>query len=758
MRAALLPIFAAVFVSTLAADPHVGYVYPAGARQGTTIEVRLGGQQLFGISKAYISGKGVEIVSVEPVKMPNGKETQFMREEMQKLNEKRAAATRFYMPAGQTKSVFTEDERKRLEELREKLEDWQRRQFIPSIAEVVAVKLNIAPDAPLGPRQLRLEGGGGLTNPIMFCVGDLPEYAHKPGHVGQLYNVVNGGVAQIRPNAKEPDPPTEVQIPVVVNGQMLPGATDQYKFHAKKGQHIVVAADARELIPYVSDAVPGWFQAAISLRDASGKQLASADHFLFHPDPLLEYEIPADGDYIAAIHDSIFRGREDFVYRMTIGELPVITSIFPLGGKAGSRTTIQTTGWNLLSPKLVENFQGKSEAVHPITVAKDGMTSNSVSLAVDTLPEAAVKSGNDIRKKAQKVKLPIILNGRIAKPGETANFRFDGQAGQEIVAEVMARRLGSPLDSVIRLTDASGRQLAFNDDFEDKGAGDGLITHQADSFFRFKLPAKGTYYLQIADTQHKGGPEYGYRLRISQPRPDFELRVVPSSFNVRAGATVPFTVYALRRDEFSGEIALTLKDAPSNFVLSGATIPSGQDHVRVTVTVLRTPGQQPLSLQLTGQAKVEGRDVSRTAVPAEDMEQAFAYHHIVTEDAWLVRVLGGGSTQPWKTVAKPVTLQAGVAAPFTVTAPYRIPGGLELALNDPPEGISIQKVTPEGNGYSIVLAVQPDKVKPGLKGNLILDAFRPQQATPAVGVRQNRRQSMGTLPAVPFEVVGTQSK
>jgi len=38
--------------------------------------------------------------------------------------------------------------------------------------------------------------------------------------------------------------------------------------------------------------VPGWFQAALTLRDAQGKELASADHFLFHPDPLLEYEIP----------------------------------------------------------------------------------------------------------------------------------------------------------------------------------------------------------------------------------------------------------------------------------------------------------------------------------------------------------------------------------------------------------------------------------------------------------------------------------
>ncbi len=88
----------------------------------------------------------------------------------------------------------------------------------------------------------------------------------------------------------------EIALPAVVNGQMTPGTADQYRFQAKRGQHLVVAASARELIPYVSDAVPGWFQAALTLRDAQGKELASADHFLFHPDPLIDYEIPSDGD------------------------------------------------------------------------------------------------------------------------------------------------------------------------------------------------------------------------------------------------------------------------------------------------------------------------------------------------------------------------------------------------------------------------------------------------------------------------------
>ena len=105
----------------------------------------------------------------------------------------------------------------------------------------------------------------------------------------------------------------------------------------------------------------------------------------------------------------------------------------------------------------------------------------------------------------------------------------------------------------------------FNDDYDDKGAG--LMTHHADSLIAATLPADGTYYLHLGDVQHKGGAEYAYRLRISEPRPDFALLVVPSSINVRAGASVPITVYALRKDGFAGEIATHVEGRPEGIHL-----------------------------------------------------------------------------------------------------------------------------------------------------------------------------------------------
>jgi hypothetical protein len=357
------------------------------------------------------------------------------------------------------------------------------------------------------------------------------------------------------------------------------------------------------------------------------------------------------------------------------------------------------------------------------------------------------------------VSVPVIVNGRIDRPGDWDVFSFEGRAGQEIVAEVLARRLDSPLDSVLKLTDATGRQLAFNDDHEDKSSG--LNTHYADSWLSAKLPANGAYYLCLGDAQHKGGPEYAYRLRIGPPRPDFELRVAPSSINgFRGTASVPLCVYALRKDGFSGEIVLRLKDPPTGFALCGGCVPAGEEKTRLTLTVPATSLQEPVNLSLEGRATIEGREVVRPAVPAEDMMQAFAYRHLVPAKelkvaVWTRRVSGPELSVLGQT---PVHIPAG----GTVRVRLGVPRGTDslsdrfrFELDEPPAGITVQKVTPAGEGIEIVLQADAAKVKPGLKGNLIVNAFAADaQSLEKAKLRPNRpRNPVGMLPAIPFEVV-----
>jgi hypothetical protein len=237
------------------------------------------------------------------------------------------------------------------------------------------------------------------------------------------------------------------------------------------------------------------------------------------------------------IKDALYRGRPDFVYRITIGELPFITGIFPLGGPAGAQTAVKLTGWNLPVDELKMDARDKAPGTYPLAVHAGDMASNTVPFAVDNLPECLEQEPNNSLQTAQPVTLPVVVNGRIDRPGDQDVFRFEGRAGQPIIAEIDACRLDSPLDSLLELMDAAGKRLAFNDDHEDKA--EALETHHADSLIQFTLPADGTCFLRVGDAQQQGGPEYAYRLRISPPRPDFALRVAPSCSNAASWKFTP---------------------------------------------------------------------------------------------------------------------------------------------------------------------------------------------------------------------------
>ena len=342
-RSFLAPSFLAVFLVPLAAraqSPHVGYVYPAGGQRGTNFQIKVGGQFLDGVSKAIFSGGGIQAgVVPQPARM-TGKEATQLRVKLDELQ----------------KSKSDPEVKKQIAEIRKKLAMFMKKPLNPAIGEIVLVDVKLAADAEPGHRELRLETPRGLTNPLLFCVGQLPEFCEKGPPSGEEANSAGEPGDKKKPYGGQEvsagletamQAPMQITLPAVINGQIMPpekdrksfrqdprwvsGDVDRYQFQARHGQQLVVAVSARELMPYLADAVPGWFQATVALYDANGKEVAYDDDYRFHPDPVLFYKVPRDGPYTIEIKDAIYRGRADFVYRITVGELPFITDIFPLG-------------------------------------------------------------------------------------------------------------------------------------------------------------------------------------------------------------------------------------------------------------------------------------------------------------------------------------------------------------------------------------------------------------------------------------------
>ena len=171
------------------------------------------------------------------------------------------------------------------------------------------------------------------------------------------------------------------------------------------------------------------------------------------------------------------------------------------------------------------------------------------------------------------------------------------------------------------------------------------------------------------------------------------------------------------------------------------------------------PTEEPLHLSLEGQAFIQGHPVVHPAVPAEDMMQAFLYRHLVPAKELAVTVSGRFMNRmPLKILsATPVKIPAGGTARVRVGAPSSaFANRFRLELNEPPEGIALGNVSPVDEGAEIELRSDAAKAKPGLKGNLIVNIM-PGQAL--VAAEKNKKQgnqprpAVGTLPAIPFEVV-----
>ncbi len=666
---------AVVLAATLSAQaqtrPYIGYVYPAGGQQGATFPVKLGGQGVDGVSEVLVTGAGVSARVVNYYRRIGPQEITLLNEQLKDLKQAKlgAAATMMGseapMMAAETTMMASdatpgkqaaaagpdEPARALADQIGKRIAEYCNRPASAALAGLVFLEVAIAPDAEPGQRELRIRTPQGVSNPMVFHVGQLPEFSRKP-MLTSSYQVLGKEALALRQRPAE-EVENKITLPCVLNGQVASGEVNRYRFAARQGQRLVITTRARQLVPYIADAVPGWFQPVLVLHDANGKEVAYDDDYRFKPDPTILCGIPKDGEYVLSIYDSIYRGREDFVYRISIGELPFITSIFPLGAQAGARASIRAKGWNLASAELAPPPTNTAPGIQLLAARQQKLVSNRVPFALDTLPDCLETEPNHTLKQAQRVSLPIIVNGRMDGTGDWDVFKFNGQAGQTIAAEVFARRLDSPLDSVLKLTDATGKLLAWNDDREDLGSG--VNTHHADSYLLAKLPADGAYYVHLGDTARNAGMEYAYRLRVSAAQPDFALRVAPSSIGLRSKSSSTISVYAIRKDGFTGPIKVTLKDPPPGFTANPVSLTGTQEVVRLTIktTLLETP--EPVSLTVAGSARIGERQVAHDAVPAEDRMQAFLWRHLVPASQLLALVYDPTAPPKPKRIAPPHT-------------------------------------------------------------------------------------------------------
>ena len=587
MKKALFILLAAAAAWAQGADPYVGYIYPCGVQAGTTNRLIVGGQFLWSTRAGTVSGDGVKIVDVELVPgfaPPAGSQFRYLANWLDAI----AKGDRSTPPLPTDPKARVDEWRSNrwwtvlgtLDEQKLSIVEhflYVRRnplQMSPSLSQRLLVTVAVAPDAKPGPRELRMFAQNGMSAPRPLFVTAEPhseEARYAPPH---------------RPR---PPAPAVTNLPCVLDGQIMPGQTDTWTLHLQKGRTVTLRTVARELQPYIGDAVPGFFNPALRIVDTNGAEVAFADDNFYHPDPVLVFTPPADGGYKLEVHDLLYRGREDFVYSITV--------------EAGA---------------------------HPVDPRRVSLWPNPAPQTPAGVPYTA-------------------FTGVVARAGASCEHVFEVKEAGEYVFDLLARRVGSPLDARLSVIGpAGGKPVAVLTDATNLVFRGSLIQGECDPVGTCRLAA-GPYRLRIEDEAGKGGPEWSYVLRVHRPAPSFEVWTAKSSFAFRAWSGSPaMKVFVVRNGGFEGPVKLL--ETP-DFRFAPPVIPAGTNMLKVALVSKQRNQQDVKELQFSASAQINGKTQTVRIQPADEYNQAFAWDHLLPAHAFAVRTWPNPNA--WKNVKKP---------------------------------------------------------------------------------------------------------
>ena len=302
----------------------------------------------------------------------------------------------------------------------------------------VRIRLDVDSAAEIGSHGFRMKTVYGTSNWVRFALGRLPQ------------------IEALTPGEKSPEG-REVALPVTVEGRLDRGTRgDVFRFRAVSGQELVFRVEAASL--------GSRLDSVLEFMDGEGRVLARNDNFFpGSVDSVLAHACPRDGEYRIRISDRAGRGGRAFAYRLTLGEIPFLTGVFPLGLRRGDREELAVAGHNLGGRETIRwddlppDSGGETLQVRLRTPL--GATLNTLPVALGESPEVLEVEPNDTADSAQPLPVPVTVNGRSAVQGDQDLFSFSARQGEPLVLEVRARRLSSPLDPVLQVLDREGRAV-----------------------------------------------------------------------------------------------------------------------------------------------------------------------------------------------------------------------------------------------------------------------------------------------------------
>jgi hypothetical protein len=509
----------------------------------------------------------------------------------------------------------------------------------------VTVAANVRP----GNYDVWCQGKYGLSNRRTFVVGPIPEFTETEPNGG------NDVPAWVEIDGVKTNAAQEILMPVTINGQSTGGPdVDWYRFNGVAGQRI--------LLDGYSKRIDSRMDLSITLFTESGtiigeSKAAEAD------DALVDVTLPVNGFYFIKVHDAFFAQGPGYVYRITIGQLPYLDSVFPPAGLPGSNEEYTLLGRNLpggqASPFQLDgrpleqlkvripipgdvigkltyaSFLGPQQAGMDgveFRVANNGFNSNPVLVTPSTAPTVLEDANNNSPATPQKLTLPCEVAGSFYPQRDVDWFSFEAKKDDVWSIDLYAQRLGQSCDPAILIqrvsVDDKGEQQVVDivslDDVQERNFNNRSGRHEfdertTDPSYTFKAPQDGTYRILLKEgvSSVRSDPRLVYRLAIRKPQPDCRIVAVPDgsceALMLRKGGRNVIHLVAFRQDDFDGEIAVSASGLPQGVTTEDIIIGPGNHYGTLVLTAADNAPASIGTLQINAKSMINGVEVVRPA-------------------------------------------------------------------------------------------------------------------------------------------------
>ncbi len=416
----------------------------------------------------------------------------------------------------------------------------------------VTLDVSLPADAVLGPMGLWFASTAGPTEPLVVIVDDLPTVAEA---------AENHSPATAQP----------LETLAAVDGVSKGANSAFYQIEVTAGQRVAVEV--------LTQPLESAMDPVVRLLGSDGQTLVLADDDEVGPDCRFAHTFAEAGKYLIEVRDN--RYTAGGLYRLRIGDFPIVRHAFPLAITAGQPGAVRFSGPDGERCESRELQPEVAQAGSITTVATrlpGGRSSAWVPIAV-TAAAQHVEEASEAVAAGQPLTGPVMISSRFTEPGQRDRYTIQGVTGQTVRVRALARSLGCATLLRMRLlapADAGGAEAQVAET---------AVSNADEWSFDYAFADNRVYTLQVTDLLGRGGDAFGYAVEIT-PAGTFALQLKPDAavrqhFALEAGPGAAAIDVQLQRFGYDGAVDLALSEPQSGLRILNPRIPAGAAEAKI---------------------------------------------------------------------------------------------------------------------------------------------------------------------------------